>query len=164
MTNVQSKYSAHVITPKALFTQSLDDLSTKRRETAGPSSKDTLPDSWNSFTPVTMNTALRICATYDLHCPSIGTRWFHCDSLSTLARTLNLPRSHQNTHISGVAGFMKSSPLQTFASFSISTHNPPQGRPEHIRTVRTCVPFSVLHISVDQNVRVGTRCARGGRV
>ena len=42
-----------------------------------------------------------------------------------LARALNLPRFRQNTHISGIAGITKTSPLQSIARFSISTSNPP---------------------------------------
>lgn len=42
-----------------------------------------------------------------------------------LSQTLCLPRSHQNTKISGVAGLTHNSPLQMIASFSVSaTRNP----------------------------------------
>ncbi len=42
-----------------------------------------------------------------------------------LARALNLPRSRQKTHISGVTGITTTSPLQSVASFSIITTSPP---------------------------------------
>ena len=42
-----------------------------------------------------------------------------------LAKMLNLPRSSQSTHISGVAGLMKSSPIQSITTFSIVTSHPP---------------------------------------
>ena len=42
-----------------------------------------------------------------------------------LARALNLPRSRQKTHISGVTGITTTSPLKSVASFSIITTSPP---------------------------------------
>lgn len=38
---------------------------------------------------------------------------------------LNLPRSSQSMYISGVAGLMKSSPIQPITTFSIITSHPP---------------------------------------
>ena len=50
---------------------------------------------------------------------------------------LNLPRSSQSTHISGVAGLMKSSPIQSITTFSIVTSYPPG---EDIEITATVVP------------------------
>ena len=42
-----------------------------------------------------------------------------------LTQGLSLPRSHQNAQIAGVAGLVKSSPLQSIASFNVVTSCPP---------------------------------------
>ena len=42
-----------------------------------------------------------------------------------LTQALSLPRSRQNTHISGVTGITRTSPLQSVARFSIVTTHPP---------------------------------------
>ena len=42
-----------------------------------------------------------------------------------LAQMLNLPRSSQSMHISGVPGLTKSSPIQSITTFGIVTSHPP---------------------------------------
>ena len=117
-------------------------LHVERRETATPPSTDSVPNSTSSPTPVSSShTAMKICANMLLMTCSVQvsstdgstvTARALLDSASSasfvserLSQALNLPRSHQSTHISGVAGITRSSPLQSIASLSISTSNPP---------------------------------------
>ena len=113
-------------------------------ERGEPPSASPASDSSNTSTPVSTLTAMRIrsntllmTCSVQVSAPDGSTMTARAllDSASSasfisdrLARALNLPRSHQITHISGVAGITKSTPLQSIATLSINTSRPPGER------------------------------------
>ena len=104
------------------------------RSNASPSSDTTVkPVTSNAAAGLTSNTLLMTCRIL-IDAPdgsSVEARAI-LDSASSasfvserLSQALCLPRSHQNTKISGVAGLSHNSPLQAIANFNVSaTHNP----------------------------------------
>ena len=110
-------------------------------ENGDQSTTDPSPDVSNSQTTVLSNAVTRIRAnTLLMTCHvqvkapdgSVVTAQALLDSASSasfmterLAQTLNLPRSRQNAHISGIVGLTKTSPLQSVANLSMAMNHPP---------------------------------------